>query len=79
MARNGIEPCEKSMREGVECMCGILPEGLPELETDEGMKSAARCRLCTGRSDHYLYGMKRYGQKWTVEVCGICGVVCDEL
>jgi len=78
MSRNGIEPCLKSEQEGVECMCGLLPEGLPEIEAEDGVKLAARCRLCTGVSDHYLYRLTRYRKPWGIELCGICGTVCDE-
>ncbi len=78
MALNGIEPCAKAMREGTECMCGLLPEGLLELETDEGSQPDQRCRLCTGVSTHFSYGITRFGKPWGIEVCGICGTICNE-
>ncbi len=78
MSRNGIEPCLKSEEMGTECMCGLLPEGLPELEAEDGVKPQARCRLCTGVSDHYLYRLTRFGQPWGIELCGVCGTVCNE-
>lgn len=78
MALNGIEPCAKSQQENVECMCGLLPEGLLELETDLGTQPKQRCRLCTGVSDHYFYGLTRFNKPWQIEVCGICGTICNE-
>lgn len=59
-------------------MCGLLPEGLPDLERDEGVRPNERCRLCNGTSDHPLYGLTRFGQPWIIEVCGVCGTVCNE-
>ena len=78
MARNGIEPCAKSRLEGTECMCGLLPEGLPDIESEDGVAIGQRCRLCTGISDQYRYGLTRFGQPWGIVVCGVCGTVCNE-
>ncbi len=78
MSRNGIEPCAKSVRQGVECMCGLLPEGLPEIESEDGVESNQRCRLCTGISDQYHYKLTRYGQSWGIVICGVCGTICNE-
>jgi hypothetical protein len=78
MSRNGIEPCEKSIREETECMCGLLPEVLLDIEREDGVALAQRCRLCTGVSDHYRYILTRYGQPWGIVICGVCGTVCNE-
>ncbi len=78
MSRNGIEPCEKPLSEETECICGLLPEGLTTLESEEASQPGCRCRLCTGLSEHYFYRASRFGQFWGLEVCGICGVICNE-
>ncbi|MEI6045114.1 MAG: hypothetical protein WCS37_12250 [Chloroflexota bacterium] len=78
MSRNGIEPCLKAEREGTECMCGLLPEVLLNVEAEDGIQPELRCRLCTGVSTHYFYRLLRFGRPWGIEVCGVCGTVCNE-
>ncbi len=78
MSRNGIEPCEKSINAGTECMCGLLPEGLPEIDHEDGVDPNKPCRLCTGISDQYRYTLTRYGQRWGIVICGVCGTICNE-
>jgi hypothetical protein len=78
VAVDGIEPCAKSEAEGTQCMCGIEFEVLAGKKTFEGAIPAAKCRLCTGTSEHHCYQIDRFGQPWGVEVCNICLLVCEE-
>ncbi|HEX2909966.1 MAG TPA: hypothetical protein VH186_04105 [Chloroflexia bacterium] len=78
MNRIGIEPCQLSEQEGTECICGLMPEGLLNLELEDGVLEAAHCRLCGQISDHIIYRLTRFDRPWRIEVCPICGSICNE-
>ncbi len=75
---NGIEPCARSEEAGLQCMCGIEIDVVAGKKIPDGVIPNARCRLCTGLSDHDRLIISRQGQPWGVIVCNVCLLVCEE-